>query len=76
MQMINTLLPYIQLILAVLLVSLILLQQNEGSLGSAFGGSDTGGSIHKKRGLEKIIFDSTIVVSCLFILSAILALFI
>jgi preprotein translocase subunit SecG len=76
MQIINNLLPYIQLVLSIVLVGLILLQQSEGSLGAAFGGSEGSGSFHKKRGLEKMVFQATIVVACLFVISAILALFV
>lgn len=68
--------PWIQAVLAVLLVVLVLVQQGEGNLGSAFGGGETGGPSHKKRGLEKTIFTATIIVACLFVATAILALLI
>lgn len=68
-------LPYIQIILSVLLVGAILLQQSEGSLGSAFGGSQTNSGWHTKRGLEKQLFIATIILAILFVLSALLALF-
>lgn len=76
MQFVSTLLPYIQVVLSVVLVGLILLQQSEGSLGNAFGGSDSGSSFHKKRGIEKTFFTITIVTAILFGLSAVLALFV
>ena len=75
MELLGALLPYIQVVLSVVLVGLILLQQTEGSLGNAFGGSNTMSSFHKKRGVERTIFITTIVVAVLFTLSAILALF-
>ncbi|MDO8183656.1 MAG: preprotein translocase subunit SecG [bacterium] len=68
-------LPWIQIIISALLVAAILLQQNDTSLGSAFGQSG-GGGFHEKRGLEKYLFQATIVLAVLFALSAILALFI
>lgn len=69
-------LPYIQIILSVLLVGAILLQQSEGSLGSAFGGGQSGiSSWHTKRGLEKKLFIATIILAILFTLSAVGALF-
>ena len=68
-------LPWIQLIISALLVAAILLQQNEASLGAAFGQSGTGG-YHEKRGLEKKLFIATIVLAILFALSALLALFV
>ncbi|HRZ30457.1 MAG TPA: preprotein translocase subunit SecG [Candidatus Paceibacterota bacterium] len=69
-------LPYVQIILSILLVGAILLQQSEGSLGSAFGGGQAGGSgWQTKRGLERQLFITTIVIAVLFTLSAVLALF-
>jgi preprotein translocase subunit SecG len=71
-----TFMPWIQAVLAVLLVVLVLIQQGEGNLGSAFGGGETGGPNHKKRGFEKTIFTTTIIVACLFVTTAILVLLI
>ncbi|MBN2094043.1 MAG: preprotein translocase subunit SecG [Candidatus Zambryskibacteria bacterium] len=66
-------LSYIQIILAMVLVTLILFQQSEGSLGAAFGGgSMDSGNIHTKRGPELWIFRVTIVVAILFVASTIL----
>ena len=73
--MLATYLPYVQIVLSVLLVGAILLQQSEGSLGSAFGGGQSGSGWHTKRGLEKQLFITTIVIAVLFVASAILALF-
>ncbi|MFA6254275.1 MAG: preprotein translocase subunit SecG [Candidatus Paceibacterota bacterium] len=73
----GTVLPYVQIILSVLLVGSILLQQSEGSLGSAFGGGQSSASTwHTKRGLEKQLFIATIVLAILFVLSAVAALFV
>ncbi len=59
--------PYIQIVLSVLLIGGILLQQSEAGLGSAFGGGDSFSSgYHTKRGVEKILFISTIVIAVLF----------
>lgn len=70
-----TFLPYIQIFLSVVLVVLVLLQHSEASAGGAFGQSDTMGSgMHSRRGPEKVVFISTIVVAVLFALSAIAAL--
>lgn len=73
--MLATYLPYVQIVLSVLLVGAILLQQSEGSLGSAFGGGQSGSGWHTKRGLEKQLFITTIVIAILFAISAVLALF-
>lgn len=48
---------------AVLLSIVILLQRKGGGLGSAFGGGDGGGFSRKKRGLEKVLFNTTIILS-------------
>ncbi len=53
-----------QLILAVLLIAVILLQQKGAGLGSAFGGSGT--VYTTKRGVDKILHQATIVISILF----------
>ncbi|HEY4484008.1 MAG TPA: preprotein translocase subunit SecG [Candidatus Paceibacterota bacterium] len=74
MATIFSLLPWIHIILAVALVSLILLQQNESSLGGTFGGGDAVGNFHKRRGLEKIIFNTTCIVAILFVGSILLSL--
>ncbi len=66
-------LPYIQIILAVLTVSLVLLQQSDADLGGAFGGSDLGGGItHTRRGAERVLFYATIVTGILFAAAVVL----
>lgn len=66
-------LPYIQIVLAVLLGVLVLVQQSEGSLGAAFGGSGgMDGASRTRRGPELWIFRGTIIVACLFVAAAIL----
>ncbi|PIR44880.1 MAG: preprotein translocase subunit SecG [Candidatus Vogelbacteria bacterium CG10_big_fil_rev_8_21_14_0_10_51_16] len=73
MDILRTTVPYIQIGLAVILVVLVLLQQNESSLGSAFGGSGES-SFRTKRGAEKTLFLATIVVSILFVAIAVISL--
>ena len=74
--MILAILPYIQIALSVLLVAAILLQQTESSLGGAFGGGDTmGGTYHTRRGAEKFLFHSTIVLAILLALLSLTTLF-
>lgn len=71
MEALENFLPYIQIIFSVLLVTLILLQSSDASLGGAFGGGDSPSStFHTKRGIEKVIFKTTIVVAVLFALSS------
>ena len=77
MEVIVTLLPWIQTALSIALVVLILLQQSDAGLGAAFGGGDGGSaSFNKKRGFEKLLFNITIIVALLWALAAIIALFI
>ena len=69
----KSLLPYIQIILSVIMVVLILLQQTGAQVGGAFGGSDNlSSAYHTRRGLEKGLFISTIIVAILFALSALI----
>lgn len=64
-------LPYIEITLAILLIVSILFQRSEAGLGSAFGDYDVGGKL-TRRGFEKFIFNATIVISILFVLSVLL----
>lgn len=66
-------LPYIQIILAILLVAAILLQQRGSSLGGAFGGDNFSSAFHKRRGAELFLFKFTIGIAVLFVLSTLLA---
>ncbi len=75
MGIIAKILPYIQIVLAVVLVALILLQQSDADLGGAFGGTDTLSSpAHTRRGFERFIFISTIVIGILFAATSLCAL--
>lgn len=69
-------LQVIQVVSAILLIVAILVQQSEANVGSAFGGGEVSESgSHKRRGSEKILFVSTIVIALLFITSLIAPLF-
>ena len=60
-----------QIIFAVLLIAAVLLQQKGVGLGGAFGGA---GNIYSaKRGLDKMLYRATIVLSILFLLDSLLA---
>ena len=65
-------LPYIQIVLAILLGILILIQHSEGSLGAAFGGGGMEGGARTRRGPELWIFRTTILVAILFVASTLL----
>ncbi len=75
MNTLAALLPYIQIILSVLLIAAILLQQTGAGIGGAFGeGNNFGTTHHTRRGFEKFLFNSTIILSILFALGAFAAL--
>ena len=63
-------LDIIQIISAVLLVIVILMQNRGSGLGSAFGGE---GNVHRsKRGMEKWLFYLTIIISIIFLTTALI----
>ena len=77
MQFLARILPYTQLILSAILIVVVLLQQSDASLGGAFGGADDAGGIqHTRRGAEKVLFNTTIIVGILFAVTAFIALII
>lgn len=64
---IDGILQYIIIISAILAILAILLQQRGASLGAGFGSS---GELHtKRRGIDKNLFEVTIVFAVIFILS-------
>jgi len=73
MTTIATVLPYIQITLSIILIGAILLQQSGAGVGGALGGGDGGGLYHTRRGFEKFLFVTTIVVGILFAASAFIA---
>ena len=73
MSFIVNILPYTQIILAILLVGSILLQQGGNEFGGAIGGGDSGGFHHTKRGFEKFLLYFTIAIASLFALTALLS---
>jgi len=75
MELISSILPYTQIVLSVLLVGSVLLQQTGSSLGGAFGGDNFAAGFHTRRGAEKFLFQATIVIAVLFVLSTFTALF-
>ena len=63
-----------QLVIAILLIVSILLQNRGAGLSGIFGGSDN--VYRTKRGVEKFLFISTIVIGILFVVVALSGLFI
>lgn len=75
MKIVTSILPYIQIVLAVILLTAILLQRTGAQIGGAFGGSDNFSSaFHTRRGFERTLFIMTIIVAILFAISALITL--
>lgn len=74
MALLHAVLPYVQVILGALLMVVILLQRTGASIGGAFGADNFSSGFHTRRGLEKTLFNATIVLGVLFALTALLAL--
>lgn len=58
----------LHIVIAVALIGLILLQSSKGGLRTGIGGD----FYRSKRGAEKLVFTSTIILSALFLLTSIL----
>jgi preprotein translocase subunit SecG len=56
----------VQIIIAVAVIVFILLQVRGAGLGSIFGGSSAGSVFKTRRGVERLIFNITIVLVILF----------
>lgn len=54
-------LKYLLVVVSVLLVVSILLQNRGGGLGTVFGGSGGGEFYRSRRGIEKFLYNSTII---------------
>jgi preprotein translocase subunit SecG len=62
----------ITVVTGALMILLVLLQNRGQSLGASFGGDSS--FYRSKRGAEKIIFNATIVLAVIFVLSVVLSL--
>ena len=71
METLKAILPYIEITLSLLLIIGIVLQQRGAGLGGAFGGDNFASTFYKRRGAEKFLFNATIVIAILFVVSAI-----
>jgi len=70
----QVIIPISQIMISVLLIFAVLLQQRGTGLGGIFGGE--GSNYHTKRGFEKTLFISTIVLAVLFFAATFIALLI
>ena len=69
---IEDILPYVTVGSGILMILCVLLQQRGASLGAGFGSS--GELYTTRRGLDKSLFDATIVLAVVFVLSIMAAL--
>lgn len=65
-------LPYVQIVLSALLIVTVLLQRTGASLGGAFGADNFSSGFHTRRGFERTLFNTTVVLGILFAVSALL----
>jgi preprotein translocase subunit SecG len=66
-------LQIIEIILGIVVMIFILLQVRGAGLGSVFGGSSAGSVFKTRRGVERLVFNLTIVFGILFCLAAVLS---
>jgi preprotein translocase subunit SecG len=76
MDLLQQVLPYVQIALSVLIIVAVILQRTGASLGGAFGADNFSSGFHTRRGMEKTLFNATIVLGVLFAASAFLNLLI
>jgi len=62
----------VEIILSVAVIFFILLQVRGAGLGSAFGGTSAGSVFKTRRGVERLVFNMTIIFVVLFSLIAVL----
>ena len=68
----RTALNIIQLILSIVLIAVVLMQAKGSSIGSVFGGAES--SIYRtRRGLEKRLFQFTILLAVVFVVMSIVS---
>lgn len=73
MSTISSILPIVQIILATLLILSVLLQRSGSGIEGALGGGEGSSFYNARRGFERFLFNFTVVISILFILSTLLA---
>ena len=61
------------IIFSVAVILFVLLQTRSAGLGSAFGGSSAGSVFKTRRGIERLVFNLTVVFIMLFALFALLS---
>jgi len=69
---VGTYINIIQIILSVALIAAIVLQSKGAGLGGLSGGSEGGGVFRARRGVEKLLFNITIVLAIAFFVTAVI----
>ncbi len=62
----------VQIVLSIAVIIFVLLQVRGAGLGSAFGGSSAGSVFKTRRGIERLVFNLTIIFIFLFALVSVL----
>ncbi len=70
-----TMLPSVLIVLAVILIILVLLQRADADASGAFSSDGGTGALLEKRGAEKVLHKTTILVAILFVGAALAHLF-
>lgn len=70
MTLLQWVLPYVQIAFSVIIIGAVLLQRTGASLGGAFGADNFSSGFHTRRGIERTLFYTTIIVAILFAVSA------
>lgn len=73
METATRILPIIQIVVSILLIVTIALQQSAAGVGGALGGSDSAVAFRTRRGFERFLFTSTIILAILFFVTALIA---
>ncbi len=73
MNTITHFLPYIQIVLAFLLVIVIVFQRSGEGMEGALGGTASTMSRSARRGGEKVLFFATMIIAMLFVASAVVS---
>ena len=61
-----------QIIVSILLIALIMIQERSSGLSGIFGSGGEGGFYHTRRGMEKLLFGSTIILTIAFAVLALI----
>jgi len=63
--------PIVQIVLAVVIIGLILLQERSSGMSGLFGGGGDDSYYQTRRGMERFIFIATIVAAVIFVALAV-----